>query len=109
MNEEGREWRVLEALVDCKGVGQGFSVAHLARESGLTQRGVRHAITTLRLDGYAICAHPSTGYFLAQNQDELNKYCLEFLRSRAMHSLKLISGLTKTAMPDLIGQLNLET
>lgn len=106
---ENREFLVLEQLVNCKGCDQGVSAAELSRRVGFSAREIRHAITALRNDGYGICAHPSTGYFLAQDGEELDKYCLIFLRKRAMHTLKLMSRISKTALPDLVGQLNLKT
>lgn len=111
MNEvnAGREFLVLEQLVNCTGFDKGVSVADLVKSTGFSAREIRHAVTTLRLDGYGICAHPATGYFLAQNEQELDKYCLSFLKKRAMHTLKLISRISKTALPDLVGQLNLKT
>jgi hypothetical protein len=51
---------------------------------------------------------PSTGYYVAKSADELEKTC-EYLRSRAMHSLRLESRLRKIPLPDLIGQLRLKT
>jgi hypothetical protein len=65
-------------------------------------------VSDLREQGLAVCAHPNTGYFLAETADELETYCIKFLRNRALHSLRLVSRLTNTAMRDLVGQLPLE-
>ena len=46
---------------------------------------------------------------MAENDKELEEYCIKFLRDRAMHSLRLISRLTKIALPDLLGQMKLES
>lgn len=71
-------------------------------------RHLRHQVTDLRNEGHMICAHPSTGYFIAANEAELNMTCT-FLYERAMSSLKQISRMKKIAVPDLRGQLRLPT
>lgn len=108
MNVESKA-RVLEILANWH-VGQhyGITVKALAEKAGITEREVRHAVTAIREDGLAVCAHPSTGYFIAQTDAELND-CIQFLKDRALHSLKLASSLSRLALPDLIGQLKLES
>jgi hypothetical protein len=69
---------------------------------------VRHQVSALREEGIAICGHPKTGYFIAANAEELET-TVEFLKSRALHSLHLASRLTKIPLVDLIGQLKLKT
>ena len=100
---------VLTALANHH-VGQqnGTSGEMLALETRLLVREVRHAVTALREDGLGVCAHPSKGYFLAETDAELDEFCIEFLKHRAMHSLKLIAILKRSALLDLIGQLKLE-
>lgn len=92
-------------------VGQryGITAAVLAAQAGITVRELRHIITALREDGVGVCGTPETGYFLAQTDKELEEYCIKFLRDRALHSLRLISRLTHTALPVLVGQLKLES
>lgn len=86
----------------------GISMANLAQEMGLSERMVRDEISALREDNHAICAHPTTGYFIAANTEELEATC-QFLHDRAMHSLQLESKLRKIPMADLIGQMRLRT
>lgn len=73
------------------------------------ERRVRTLASELREDGVPVCAHPSTGYFIAETDEELQRYYLDFMESRAMHTLRLISRVKKIALPDLIGQLRLKT
>lgn len=77
-------------------------------EREITERNVRKVISRLREDGHAICAHPRTGYFIAETAEELDE-CCAFLRSRAMTSLTLESKLRKIALPELLGQLRVPT
>lgn len=90
------------------GRDNGITAAALARETGMEERDVRDKISQLREDSHAICAHPSTGYFIAANAEELEETC-QFLRGRAMHSLHLEAKLRKIPMADLIGQMRLRT
>lgn len=71
-----------------------------------SERQLRKLVTELRLDGYHICAHPGTGYYIAQTEDELNITC-EFLYDRALASLKQVSRMKNVSLPDLRGQLRL--
>jgi hypothetical protein len=70
------------------------------------ERAVRKLVTELRLEGHAICAHPTSGYFLAETAEELEETC-HFLRSRALSSLKAESRLRKLSMAELLGQFTL--
>lgn len=74
----------------------------------ITQRELRSLVEALREDGYHICATPTHGYFIAKSPTELEETC-EFLRSRAMRSLKQIAAMKRISMPDLFGQLKLPT
>jgi len=71
------------------------------------ERKLRRIVTALRLRGYHVCAHPSTGYYMAENEAELNATC-EYLYDRAMASLTQISRMKRTSVPDLRGQLRLK-
>lgn len=99
---------VLAALSRHRGQHAGISVAALAEACGLSERQVRKAVSELRDDGIAICATPETGYYIAATAEEIEG-CCQFLRSRAMHSLHLESRLRNIPLPDLLGQLKLET
>ena len=90
------------------GAGAGVSVYGLAAELNCTTRAVRHLVTELRATGHAVCGHPKTGYYLAASACELEATC-SFLRARALHSLTLEAALRKLTLPDLLGQLKLNT
>ena len=74
----------------------------------VTERQLRALISEAREQGVAICATPETGYYIATEPDEIER-CCAFLRSRAMHSLRLEAQLRRIPLPDLIGQLHLPT
>lgn len=107
--------QVLEALSRHVGKANGVRIDRLVAEiTGLllpsegNERKVREIVSELREQGVAICARPETGYFIAETPEELEESC-QFLRSRAMHSLTLESKLRKIPLPELLGQLRLET
>lgn len=98
---------LLNVLSKHQGAENGISARYLAIYCGVNMRTLRKLISDARYqDGVAICGHPKTGYFMARTPDEL-EMCCAFLRHRAIHSLQLLSRMTKTSMPDLIGQLKL--
>ena len=90
------------------GAAQGVTAAALAAEIGIQPRQVRALVTELRLDGVAVCGHPSSGYFIAATGDEVETTC-QFLRARALRSLTLESRLRKVPLADLVGQMRLAT
>lgn len=90
------------------GSKNGASAKTLAEQLDCEDRRVRSLVTECREDGIAICGHPSTGYYIAETAEDLQT-TLDFLRDRAMHSLKLYSTLSRVPLADLIGQLNLRT
>lgn len=110
--------RVLHVLSSCIGEHLGISIAELAARSDqdfwlrernhVSERQVRKIIESLRMKGHHICAHPSTGYYLAASPEELDRTCL-FLHERAMTSLKQVAAMKRVSLPDLRGQLNLPT
>lgn len=79
-----------------------------ARGIDTNARDLRECVVSLRNDGYHVCAHPSDGYYLAENDEELNQTCL-FLYDRAMTSLTQVSRMKGISLPDLRGQLKLPT
>ena len=106
---------VLGVLGGHIGAAKGITGEQLAMKvTGATEpdarseRLVRKAIEALRDEGFHICGHPGTGYFIAATADELDRCCL-FLYSRAMASLKKISRMKRVSLPDLRGQLKLPT
>jgi hypothetical protein len=105
---------VVMVLAKHVGAEQGISAERLVMEitdsstpSPGGERKLRELIAELRRDGVRICGHPSTGYYLAATPDELNQTC-SFLRSRALSSLQQEARLRNIALPELIGQLNLQ-
>lgn len=90
------------------GKGNGISVKLLALRFGVEERQIRKLVSALRNRGEAVCGTPAHGYYIAVDAEELQETC-EFLRSRAMTSLKLESRLRKIPLVDLIGQLHLPT
>lgn len=107
MSNQTTKAALLNVMSKHLGRDQGISARYLSAVLGLSPRKLRQLISRLRLeDGAAICGHPSTGYFMAQTADEL-ELCCAFLRHRALHSLQLLSRMTRTSMPDLVGQLKL--
>lgn len=105
--------QVLTALSHHKGKASGIHVRDLVmRISGqlanpeALERSVRKLVTELRLEGHPICAHPATGYFMAETAEELDETC-NFLRSRALSSLKAESRLRRISLAELLGQFKL--
>lgn len=78
------------------------------RSSPHLERQLRSAIEELRLEGRPICAHPGTGYFVAANQDELERTA-HFLRERAEKSFIQAARMLKVSVADLVGQMRLPT
>jgi biotin operon repressor len=99
---------VLDALRKPHRRGQRHHAEALAAAIGMNKREIRAQVSALREEGIAVCGHPKTGYFIAANAEELET-TVEFLKSRAMHSLHLASRLTKIPLVDLLGQLKLKT
>lgn len=99
---------VLTVLQRHIGADHGITALRLALAAGITTREVRAQVSALREDGIAVCGHPRTGYFIARTPAELET-TVEYLKGRALHSLRLASRLTRIPLPDLIGQLKLKT
>ncbi|OHC68609.1 MAG: hypothetical protein A3H93_09100 [Rhodocyclales bacterium RIFCSPLOWO2_02_FULL_63_24] len=68
------------------GALNGQSVETLASMLDTTPRAVRKLADELIEEGTPVCAHPSTGYYIAQTQAEVDAVA-EFLRQRGLHSL----------------------
>ena len=100
--------KLLEVLSQHIGKERGVGVKRLAAQLNMPERRVRKLVSDVRKDGTAVCGHPSTGYYVATTPEELNQ-TLDFLKDRALHSLKLASVLGKLPLADLIGQLHLRT
>ena len=100
--------QLLNVLTRHIGKGNGIGVKALAQQLDTTERHIRTLVEALRDDGHAVCAHPTTGYFIAGTAAELSHTC-EFLHNRALHSLALEAKLKKIPLTDLLGQLHLPT
>jgi biotin operon repressor len=108
MNEQPLNTRILRRLfAHHLGHEQGVSCSRLAQAVGASERDVRAAITELRLEEEPIGAHPRWGYFIIATPAEKKATC-DFLRSRAMTSLKLEARLRRVPLGELVGQLNLQ-
>lgn len=105
---------LLVALREHIGRARGVTVTALAREvlgvepTRGDERLVRKLVVELRLEGHHVCAHPASGYYLAETADELDD-TLAFLRDRALSSLQQIAAMKRVSVPDLWGQLRLPT
>jgi len=91
------------------GVGIGNLVFEATGEqpSMAAERRCRRIISELREDGLPVCGTPRSGYYIAATQAELSE-CCAFLRSRAMHSLKLEARLRRVPVGDLVQQIGLD-
>lgn len=97
------------------GAANGVSATRLVAEitgvavrDAACERYLREIIVKLRLDGYHVCAWPEAGYFMAADEEELNRQCY-WLHDRAMTSLLQVAAMKRVALPDLRGQLRLPT
>lgn len=90
------------------GRANGIGAEALANALSTSERMVRSLVSEAREAGLAISATPETGYYVAETAEELAESC-EFLRSRAMHSLRIEAQLRRIPFPDLLGQLRLPT
>lgn len=102
---------VLAVLQTSVGEAHGVTAEQLVlaitgRRSDADQRRLRSVIEALRTAGHRICANPTHGYYLAANENELDRSC-SFLFDRAMTSLRQVSAMKRVALPDLRGQLGL--
>jgi hypothetical protein len=104
---------LLQALRAHIGRDRGVKASDLVREilgesRPADERRLRDLVVELRLQGHHVCAHPSSGYYLASSPEELEETCA-FLRARAMQSLQQISRMQRISIPDLVGQMHLPT
>lgn len=95
---------LLNALAQHQGRESGIAAQRLADQLGVPTRRLRVLISVAREDGIAICGKPASGYFMPVTPEELEASC-EFLHSRALKSLRLLSRMKKVALPLLLGQL----
>lgn len=72
------------------GSAHGQSVKTLAFLLDTTERAIRQLADELIEEGVPVCAHPATGYYIAETAAEVQS-TYDFLRSRALHSLRKAS------------------
>lgn len=90
------------------GRGNGISGKALAEALGIEGRYLRTMITeAIEQEQIAICGHPSTGYFIAANAQELIE-TIDFHDNRAKHELNKKARLSKM-LAELFGQEHLPT
>jgi biotin operon repressor len=97
---------LLNAMSKHLGADKGASADGLATELRCSPRQLRRLISAAREQGAAICGHPGTGYYMPTTAEELDRGC-EFLKARALGSLRLLCQMKRISMPVLAGQLNL--
>jgi hypothetical protein len=105
----------LQTIIDalrqhCLGVRNGLPIARLAEliageDSATTRRALRAGVQELRMRGVPICAHPNSGYYLAETAEEVT-LTIAFLRKRALCTLMQISRLQQ-ALRESNGQIRL--
>jgi hypothetical protein len=104
--------RVLALLQEQTGRGNALKAGEIVemitgrRTSPTEERYLRAIIKDLRLKGNPICTHSCYGYWWAASADDLHA-ASNFLRGKAMSSLRQITKLRNLALPTLIGQLDL--
>lgn len=75
-----------------RGSLNGQSVHTLAFLLDTTERAIRKLADELIDEGVPVCAHPTTGYYIAQTFEEVEA-TYDWLRSRGLHSLSKASKL----------------
>lgn len=68
------------------GARLGQSAAFLAAKLDTTPRAIRTLVDDLIEAGVPVCAHPTTGYYIAETQKEVDETA-SFLRNRAVHGI----------------------
>lgn len=101
--------RLLNVLAGAhRGRDRGIHARELAAKVGVEERTLRTLITVLREEGEAIVATPETGYYIASTPEDI-RHCCAFLRSRSMKTLSHEARLKRISLPELLGQLHLNT
>jgi biotin operon repressor len=103
-DKAGLQVALINAMAQHQGRDRGISAERLAWTLAISPRRLRRVVSKAREQGFAICGTPGAGYFMPITDDELDEAC-NFLKYRALHSLKLMSVMRKVAMPTLLGQL----
>jgi biotin operon repressor len=97
----------MAVLRQYKGAANGVTCARLATLLGLHERQVRKLVSAARFDGEPVVGTPQTGYYLAESPAEVEQFA-NFFWHRARHSLAIVSRVKGMALPELLGQMQLE-
>ena len=91
-------------------IGRDNSVngAALAVRLGVKVRTIRALVLKLRENAIAVCGRPETGYFIAETPEEVEATC-RLLEQHGIHQLTVAARMRKTTLPELLGQLHLNT
>lgn len=99
--------RVLEVLQLHKGKCNGIHMRSLVVQvtnqvitSDHLERKVRELVSELRGQGHAICAHPASGYYIAETDKELEDTC-RFLLERSQSTVDQVCAMTRALPIDL--------
>lgn len=80
----------------------------LAVRIGCKVRTIRTLVLKLRENAVAVCGRPETGYYIAENAEEVDATC-KLLEAHGLHQLAVAARMRKTTLPELLGQMNLST
>jgi hypothetical protein len=96
----------LVQLLNARHLGRanGIGATALAAQMCITERALRALVSQAREAGTPISATPETGYYIARDAQELQESCA-FLRSRAMHHLRIEGHLRRIPLAELLGEL----
>lgn len=97
-------------LMGHQGRAAALGAAALANELGIHERIARKVVKDLiEVHGCPIASspHPPAGYFVPESLDEIRE-TLESLKGRALSVLTRMARLRRVALPELLGQLQME-
>lgn len=80
----------------------------LAAQMGCKVRTIRALVLKLRENAVAVCGRPETGYYIAETAEEVDATC-KLLEAHGIHQLAVAARMRKTTLPELLGQLHLNT
>lgn len=104
---EAQVWTVLE---HCVGRTAAMSASDLAARTGLSERVARRIVKVL-IEQYGCpilsSPHPPAGYYVPETLLEVHD-TLVSLKGRALSILTRMARLRKIALPELVGQLQME-
>lgn len=100
--------QLLAVLSQHRGQARGLHIRELAKKvcghhdvTLAQERALRKLINDLRMARYAVCGHPTHGYFMAETWAEL-EHTKNFLRSRAISSLTVFNRLKQISPSHLV-------